>query len=100
MIRHVVMWSMKEHAEGADRATNAARVKALLDSCAGLVPGMLRWDVAVAQPGLEASCDVLLVSEFADRIALDAYQGHPHHMAMKPFIGAVRSARHCMDIEI
>jgi hypothetical protein len=97
MIRHIVMWKLKAQAEGADREANAARMKALLDSCANLVPGMLRWEVALAQPPLEATCDVLLLSEFADLAALDAYKNHPHHMAMKPFIAAVRETRNCMD---
>ncbi len=100
MIRHIVMWQLKEFAEGGDRAANAAKMKALLESCAGLVPGMSRWEVAVAQPGLEATYDLVLYSEFADKAALDAYQSHPHHVAMKPFIGAVRSARQCMDYEL
>lgn len=100
MIRHVVMWKLRQHAEGADRVANAAKMKALLDSCAGLVPGMVRWEVVLAQPGLEANCDVLLFSEFADLSSLDAYQNHPHHLAMKPFIAAVREQRHCMDFEV
>ncbi|MBL4951458.1 Dabb family protein, partial [Neobacillus sp. YIM B02564] len=44
--------------------------------------------------------DVVLYSEFADRASLDAYQEHPQHVALKPFIGAVREARQCMDYEI
>jgi hypothetical protein len=27
MLKHIVMWKLKEHAEGADRATNAAKMK-------------------------------------------------------------------------
>lgn len=91
---------MKPQAEGADAATNARRVVELLASCRDLVPGMLEWQVATAQPGLEADADVLLVSTFTDRAALAAYQAHPHHVAMKPFIGAVRDRRHAMDIEV
>ena len=100
MIRHIVLWTLKEHAEGASRAANAARMKALLDSCRGLVPGMGAWEVVLAQPGLEADADVMLFSEFADAAALDAYQHHPHHVAMKPFIGAVRERRVCFDYEL
>lgn len=100
MLKHIVMWKLKEHAEGADRATNAAKVKALLDACKDIVPGMHAFDVALAQPGMEATCDVVLYSEFADRAALDAYQEHPQHVALKPFVGAVREARQCMDYEI
>ncbi|MDC8756976.1 Dabb family protein [Janthinobacterium fluminis] len=97
MIKHIVFWKLKEHAEGGDRAANALKMKQLLDSCAKLLPGMLTFEVALAQPGLEASYDVVLYSEFADKATLDAYQDHPDHIAIKPFIVAVREARQCMD---
>ncbi|TWC71851.1 Dabb family protein [Herbaspirillum sp. SJZ099] len=100
MIKHIVMWKLKEQAEGADRATNIVKMKALLDSCANVVPGILKFEAMVAQPGLEATYDVVLYSEFESRAALDAYQEHPDHVAIKPFIGAVREARQCMDYEI
>ena len=100
MLKHIVMWKLKDHAEGADRAANALRLKALLDACNGLVPGMLKLEVAIAEPGLEATYDLVLYSEFADRAALDAYQEHPQHVALKPFVIAVREARQCMDYEI
>jgi heme-degrading monooxygenase HmoA len=97
MIKHIVMWQLKDHAEGADKATNALKMKSLLDACAGLVPGMRAFEVAIAQPGLECTYDVVLYSEFDSMEALDAYQNHPQHVALKPFVGAVRSARQCMD---
>ena len=75
-------------------------MKELLDSCAGLVPGLLTVEVALAIPGLEATYDVILYSEFTNKAALDAYQEHPTHQAIKPFIGAVRLERQCMDYEI
>jgi quinol monooxygenase YgiN len=100
MIKHIVFWKLKEHAEGADKATNAIKVKQLLDACANLVPGMLTFEAALAQPGLEATYDVVLYSEFADKAALDAYQEHPEHVKIKPFIGAVREGRQCMDYAV
>lgn len=100
MIKHIVMWQLKEHAEGADKATNAAKMKALLDACANIVPGMGSFEVALAQEGLEATYDVVLYSEFESVAALDAYQNHPQHVALKPFVGAVREARQCMDYEV
>ncbi len=60
MLRHIVMWKLKEHAEGADRAVNARRLKEMLDTCAAL-PGVIKFEVALAQPGLEATYDVVLV---------------------------------------
>lgn len=76
MLRHIVMWKLKD-------PSDAPRVKALLDSCKGCVPGMLEFDVGIRQEGLEANMDVVLVSGFTDQAALDAYQSHPHHEVVK-----------------
>jgi len=100
MIKHIVMWQLKDHAEGADKATNVIKMKALLDACADIVPGILKLEVAIAQAGLEATYDVVLYSEFESVAALDAYQNHPKHLALKPFVGAVRLARQCVDYEV
>lgn len=100
MLRHIVMWQLKDQAEGADREANARKMKTLLEACNGIVPGMLAFEVALAQPGLEATYDVVLNSAFTDHAALEAYASHPRHVALKPFFGAVRLARQCMDYEI
>ncbi len=100
MIKHIVFWKLKEHAEGNDRAANAIKAKQLLDACSKLVPGILKFEAAIAQPGLEASYDVVLYSEFDSKESLDAYQNHPEHALIKPFFGAVREARQCMDYEV
>lgn len=100
MIKHIVMWKLKDYAEGADRAANAARMKEQLLACAGIVPGILKLEVGLAETGLEATYDVVLYSEFESREALDAYQSHPQHAALKPFFSAVRDARQCMDYQI
>ena len=100
MLKHIVMWTFKEHAEGADKATNLRRAKVMLDGCADIAPGTVRFEVAIAQSGLECTYDLVLYSEFEDQEALDAYQHHPRHVAIKPFIAAVRAARQCMDLSL
>jgi quinol monooxygenase YgiN len=99
MIKHIVMWRLKEHAEGADKASNARKMKALLDACSAIVPGILKFEVALAQAEFECTYDVVLYSEFESSAALDAYQNHPQHVALKPFVAAVRQERQCMDYE-
>jgi len=61
------------------------------------VPGILAFEVHLAAPGLEATCDVVLYAEFADQAALAAYGAHPVHQALVPFFRAVRTGRECMD---
>ncbi len=92
MIRHVVMWTLKD-------ATDGPRFKAELDSCTALVPGMSSFHVALRSHGLESNVDVLLDSSFTDAAALDAYQNHPLHKAVSARIGPMRATRHVMDYE-
>jgi hypothetical protein len=94
------MWKLKDHAEGADRAENATKLKAALETCRSIVRGQGHFEVGVAQPGLEATYDVVLVSDFDDKAALDAYQIHPKHVALKDFVASVRESRQCIDYEV
>lgn len=92
MIGHVVMWSLKDPAD-------APAFKAALDTCADLVPGTLGFEVGIRTDGLEASCDVVLVSRFADAAALAAYQEHPVHKEVARQLGQLRAERHVLDYE-
>ncbi len=92
MIRHIVMWSLHQPAE-------APRFKALLDSCAAVVPGIVEFDVGIRLEGLEANVDVVLVSTFTDAAQLEAYQNHPHHKQVAVQLGAMRSGRQVLDFD-
>ncbi|MDO9003697.1 MAG: Dabb family protein [Aquabacterium sp.] len=90
MIRHIVIFTLK-------RPEDAPKVKALLDSCKGLVPGMHEFDVGIKTEGLEANCDVVLISTFEDAAALAAYQPHPHHQGVVAQIREMAASRHVLD---
>jgi quinol monooxygenase YgiN len=90
MIRHIVVFTLKDPA-------NAPKVKALLDSCKGLVPGMNEFDVGIKTEGLEANADVVLISTFADAAALAAYQPHPHHQGVVAQIREMAASRQVID---
>lgn len=93
MLRHIVMFTLK-------RPEDAPKVKALLDSCKGLVPGMHEFDVGIKTDGLEANCDVVLVSTFEDKAALDAYAPHPHHQGVVAQIREMAASRHVIDYTV
>ncbi|MGH6646102.1 Dabb family protein [Aquabacterium sp.] len=90
MIRHIVIFTLKNPAD-------APKVKALLDSCKGLVPGMHEFDVGIKTEGLEANADVVLISTFQDGAALAAYQPHPHHQGVVAQIREMAASRHVLD---
>ncbi|BET26052.1 stress responsive alpha/beta barrel protein [Limnobacter thiooxidans] len=100
MIKHIVFWQLKDEALGNTKARNMELVKEKLMACADIVPGIVDFEVGLGGSGLECTYDVVLYSTFEDKSALDAYQVHPQHEAIKSFIGEVRSARQCMDYEV
>lgn len=97
MIKHIVMWKLKEPEGGDCRFRNARQMKTWLDACSDLVPGIRQFEVIVAQEGMEATCDVLLISEFESLEALAAYNAHPDHLALKARVAPLRESRQCFD---
>ena len=93
MIRHVVMWKLKNPAQ-------AAHFKARLDTCGDLTDGILAFDVAIRSEGLEGNVDVMLVSAFNNEAALAAYQNHPHHQLVSAELGLMRESRHVLDVKM
>lgn len=100
MLTHIVFWKLKDHAEGADKAVNLAKARVLLESCAKLTPGIHRFEAATPQPGHECTYDLVLNAVFEDAEALAAYQSHPDHLAIKPFMRSVVLERQCMDYSV
>ena len=97
MIRHIVMWSLLDHAEGADKAENIHKAASLLRSFSQLVPGIHEFEVATAQAGWDCTNDLVLNMLVDDAQVLASYQNHPQHVAIKPFMKAIVAQRQCMD---
>ncbi|MDO4293449.1 MAG: Dabb family protein [Eubacteriales bacterium] len=97
MVRHVILWQLKDELSAEEKREVKARIKAGLEGLAGQIPGLL--SIAVYAEGLESSnADLMLDSEFADEASLKGYAVHPAHVAVAD--GAVRpnvKLRMCMD---
>jgi len=84
MIHHIVMWRFKEATEnGARKADNLAEAVRLLSGCRELVPGIIGFEVVLGTNHPACTADLMLVSQFTDQSALDDYQNHPQHKALK-----------------
>ena len=100
MIKHIVMWTLKDEAAGAGRADNARKMKEMLEALAGLVPCLSKIEVGIDVFAASPACDVILYSEFATRADLDAYQVHPEHQKVVAFVKQVAASRSMVDYEI
>ena len=99
MVKHIVLWKLKEEAHGNDKATNAKLIKEKLEDLSGKIEGLLKIEVGIDFLG-NNNYDVVLYSELASREALDIYQAHPLHQAVLPFVKEAVSDRKAVDYEI
>ena len=97
MVKHVVMWRLKPQAEGADKAENARRIKAALESLRGRIPGLVSLEVGLNVEPSAAAYDLVLFTVHETQEALAAYQVHPEHARVAELIGKVRSDRVVVD---
>ncbi len=89
MIKHIVAWRLKDSACGNDKTANARLLRDKLEALRGRIPGLLRLEVGLDFSATETSSDIVLITEFASREDLAAYQAHPAHQAVGVFIREV-----------
>ncbi len=99
MIKHIVMWRLKDSALGNEKAGNARLVREKLEALRGRIPGLLRLEVGLDFSATDNSAEVVLVTEFESREALAAYQAHPEHQAVVVFVSQVVTERRLVDYE-
>lgn len=98
-VKHIVLWTLKDTAEGRPAQENAQEIKARLEALSGRIPGLLKLEVGIDFSRTGSSADVALYSEFVDREALAAYAIHPEHVAAAGFANLVRDTRIIADYE-
>lgn len=100
MVKHVILWTLKDEYSGVEMEKIKADIKEGLEGLKNKIPGLI--DIKVNTNGLSSSnADVMLDSTFADEEALKEYAIHPEHVAVadtkvRPFT----ATRVCMDYEI
>ncbi len=99
MIKHIVMWRLKDSAAGASREENAKKLKQSLEDLKDKIRDIKALEVGINFNASPAAFDVVLYSEFADREGLDSYQNHPEHLKIVDFVGEIRTDRAVVDYE-
>lgn len=99
MIKHIVMWRLKDEAHGKTAAENAQHIKLILEALNGKILGLLRLEVGIDFSNEPDSCALVLYSEFDSKAALKAYADHPEHKKVMPYIAEARSGRFVVDYE-
>jgi hypothetical protein len=99
MIKHVVMWKLKNEAEGNDKLENIELVRETLLNLKSVISQISNLEVGENfNPG-DAAYDLVLITSHQDREALAAYISHPLHQEAAVFIGKVVAERKVVDFE-
>lgn len=96
MVKHIVMWKIKED----NKLENAKKIKNLLEALNGEIDVVEKIEVGINYNESPAAYDVVLVSEFIDNEALSIYQTHPKHMVVGEFVKSVSVDRKVVDYVI
>lgn len=100
MIKHIVMWKLKDFAGESNKAENARKIKECLESLRGKIEEIKHIEVGINIIDTESSADVVLYSEFNNIESLNAYQGHPEHVKIVQFVKNVCTERRVVDYSI
>ena len=96
MVKHVILWKLKE---GVNKEEVKANAKQALESLEGKIDGLI--SIKVNTCGLASSnADMMLDSLFVSEEALKAYSIHPlHQAAANTFVRPFTAERFCLDYE-
>jgi len=101
VVKHIVMWKLKDFAEGATKAENARKLKSKLEGLRVVIPELRVAEVGINFDDSAAAYDVVLYSEFASVESLRAYQKHPEHRNLiSEFLDKVRVDKKVVDYEV
>ena len=96
MIKHIILWKLKETLSEEEKAEARAEAKRRLEALNGKIDGMI--DLKVITDRLPSSnADMMLDSTFETEEALAGYQVNPLHIEAATYVRSVVEARLCLD---
>ncbi len=95
MVMHIVMFKFQEGTSETDIAEAKAQIEQLVD----LVPGLQNMKVGRNFAQEERAMDMVLISHFESREALDFYADHPEHQKVIAFIKTIAAYSKVVDFE-
>lgn len=98
MIKHIVLFKMRDDIESAHKQNELAEIKQGLENLINIVPTLRSIEVGINCNPNE-KFDLALIATFDDLKGLDIYANHPDHLAVGKRIRAMLDVRACNDFE-
>lgn len=100
MIKHVVLWKLKESVDGKPKPETAKELKMALEGLKIKIKEVQSLEVGLNFNPADTASDVSLYTEFKSREDLDKYQKHPEHLKVVELVKKVTVERRVSDYEI
>lgn len=100
MIKHIVMWKLKEFADGKEKQENAKIIKTGLENLQDKINELKFIEVGINVNNSSQAYDVVLYSQFENMEDLNIYQNHPEHIKVGEFVKKVVNERVVVDYEV
>lgn len=100
MVRHIVMFKLKEFASQVEKENKMKEIKENLEALINKIDILRKIEVKFNCNPAE-TWDIILITELDNLNDVNTYANHPEHVAVaKGIIGPVKADRACVDYEL
>lgn len=99
MVKHVIIWQLKDELQGEEKIKVLNDAKLHIEALKGKIDGLCDIKLNI-NPLPSSNADMMLDSSFVSVDALKSYQVHPDHVFVaNNFIRPFSKARFCLDFK-
>ena len=91
MLKHVVVWKMKEE----NKLSNMEKIKEMLEALPAKIDKIKSLSVGFNENGGEY--EIILITDFENKNDLMEYDEHPEHQQVRKFVRSVVESRIAVD---
>ncbi len=91
MLKRIVMWRLHDFAQDKSKRDNAQLLKDLLEQLPKKIPVIEHFKVAINVADDSAAADLVLISFFANREALNDFLDHSEYVEVLEFVKNISS---------
>lgn len=100
MIKHIVIWQLKDQAEGKTKEENKEIFRNKLMDLVDKIPAVVSMEVGLKQDASPSNNDdVVLIAEYKTWNDLNTYNNHPDHQLVVEWVKKVVEKRSAVDYE-
>lgn len=100
MIKHIVMWKIKDNVDGKSKEENAINVKKKMEELRDKINEIITLEIGINIADDPMAHDIILYSEFNNVEDLNMYQNHPEHLKVVQYAKQFLESRIVVDYEI